>query len=123
MQHNELASSIYYKDLGVYRLILREDNATLLQYVKDYLQEILLIDQKNGNDLYQTLCVYLACNGAKNDTAEQLFIVRQTLYKRIERLENILGADFLQAPHRLNIEIAVKAYELLKKTAPDILRF
>lgn len=123
MQHNELASSIYYKDLGVYRLLLHQDHAALLQYVKDYLQEILLIDQKNGNDLYQTLCVYLACNGAKNDTAEQLFIVRQTLYKRIERLENILGADFLQAPHRLNIEIAVKAYELLKKTAPDILRF
>ncbi|MEB2299245.1 PucR family transcriptional regulator ligand-binding domain-containing protein [Lysinibacillus xylanilyticus] len=123
MQHNELASSIYYKDLGVYRLLLHQNHAALLQYVKDYLQEILLIDQKNGNDLYQTLCVYLACNGAKNDTAEQLFIVRQTLYKRIERLENILGADFLQAPHRLNIEIAVKAYELLKKTAPDILRF
>ena len=123
MQHNELASSIYYKDLGVYRLLLHQDYAALLQYVKDYLHEILLLDQKNGNDLYQTLCVYLACNGAKNDTAEQLFIVRQTLYKRIERLENILGADFLQAPHRLNIEIAVKAYELLKKTAPDILRF
>ncbi|MFJ7979774.1 PucR family transcriptional regulator [Lysinibacillus xylanilyticus] len=123
MQHNELASSIYHKDLGVYRLLLHQDHAALLQYVKDYLQEILLIDQKNGNDLYQTLCVYLACNGAKNDTAEQLFIVRQTLYKRIERLENILGADFLQAPHRLNIEIAVKVYELLKKTAPDILRF
>ncbi|MGE7998886.1 PucR family transcriptional regulator [Lysinibacillus sp. NPDC093190] len=123
MQHNELASSIYYKDLGVYRLLLHQDHAALLQYVKDYLQEILLIDQKNGNDLYQTLCVYLACNGAKNDTAEQLFIVRQTLYKRIERLENILGTDFLQAPHRLNIEIAVKAYELLKKTAPDMLRF
>ncbi|MFT9816131.1 PucR family transcriptional regulator [Lysinibacillus sp. NPDC056185] len=123
MQHNELTSSIYYKDLGVYRLLLHQDHAVLLQYVKDYLQEILLIDQKNGNDLYQTLCVYLACNGAKNDTAEQLFIVRQTLYKRIERLENILGADFLQAPHRLNIEIAVKTFELLKKTAPDILRF
>ncbi|KOP80448.1 hypothetical protein AMS59_03420 [Lysinibacillus sp. FJAT-14745] len=123
MQHNELASSIYYKDLGVYRLLLHQEHAVLLQYVKDYLQEILLIDQKNGYDLYQTLCVYLACNGAKNDTAEQLFIVRQTLYKRIERLENILGADFLQAPHRLNIEIAVKAYELLKKTAPDMLRF
>ncbi|UZM97041.1 helix-turn-helix domain-containing protein [Lysinibacillus sp. MHQ-1] len=30
----------------------------------------------------------------KNDTAEQLFIVRQTLYKRIERLESIFGADF-----------------------------
>lgn len=46
MQHNQLASSIYFKDLGVYRLLLQQDNATLLQYVKDYLQEILLIDQK-----------------------------------------------------------------------------
>ncbi len=123
MQHNQLASSIYFKDLGVYRLLLQQDNATLLQYVKDYLQEILLIDQKNGHDLYQTLGVYLACNGAKNDTAEQLFIVRQTLYKRIERLESILGTDFLQAPYRLNLEMAMKAYELLNKTAPDLLRF
>lgn len=95
----------------------------LLQFVKDYLQEILVLDQKSSHDLFQTLAVYLTCNGAKNDTAEQLFIVRQTLYKRIERLESILGADFLQAPHRLNIEMAVKAYELLQKTAPDLLRF
>lgn len=123
MQHHQLTSSIYYKDLGVFRLLLQQEQTALLQFVKDYLQELLLLDQKNGHDLFQTLAVYLACNGAKNDTAEQLFIVRQTLYKRIERLESIFGADFLQAPHRLNIEIAVKAYELLQKTAPDLLRF
>lgn len=123
MQHHQLTSSIYYKDLGVYRLLLQQDQTALLQFVKDYLQEILVLDQKSSHDLFQTLAVYLSCNGAKNDTAEQLFIVRQTLYKRIERLESILGADFLQAPHRLNIEMAVKAYELLQKTAPDLLRF
>jgi len=65
MQHHQLTSSIYYKDLGVFRLLLQQEQTALLQFVKDY----------------------------------------------------------LQAPHRLNIEIAVKAYELLQKTAPDLLRF
>ncbi|WP_431027660.1 PucR family transcriptional regulator [Lysinibacillus sp. LZ02] len=123
LQYLELTCSMYYKDLGVYRLLLQQDSQQLLQYVKDYLQEILIFDEKNSGELYQTLAIYLACNGAKNDAAEQLFIVRQTLYKRIERLENILGENFLQSPYRLNLEMAMKAYELLKKTAPNLLRF
>ena len=46
MQHHQLTSSIYYKDLGVYRLLLQQDQTALLQFVKDYLQEILVLDQK-----------------------------------------------------------------------------
>ena len=65
MQHHQLTSSIYYKDLGVYRLLLQQDQTALLQFVKDYLQEILVLDQKSSHDLFQTLAVYLTCNGAK----------------------------------------------------------
>ncbi|UZM97042.1 hypothetical protein OL548_17270 [Lysinibacillus sp. MHQ-1] len=46
MQHHQLTSSIYYKDLGVFRLLLQQEQTTLLQFVKDYLLELLLLDQK-----------------------------------------------------------------------------
>ena len=64
--------------------------------------------------LFETFRVYLACNGSKKDTADQLFIVRQTLYHRLEKLESLLGEDFMAPSNRLALEVAIMAYQLLK---------
>ncbi|MCP5972660.1 helix-turn-helix domain-containing protein, partial [Klebsiella pneumoniae] len=52
-------------------------------------------------------------NGSKQETAKRLFIVRQTLYHRIEKLESFLGADFMEADKRLALELMLKAYDYL----------
>ena len=53
----------------------------------------------------ETLKVYLHTNGQKKDTAERLFIVRQTLYHRLEKIEQLLGPDFMQPEKRLALEL------------------
>ncbi|MGM9949462.1 MAG: PucR family transcriptional regulator [Lysinibacillus sp.] len=121
LQHYELIDTYFYKDIGTYRLLVEQPQHILLQYVHDYLGQLLQLEERQGSELFHTLRAYLACNGAKNDTAEQLYIVRQTLYKRLERLESIYGANFLQHPIRLNIELAIKAYDYLQKSAPHLL--
>lgn len=57
--------------------------------------------------------MYLACNGSKKETAERLFVVRQTLYHRIQKLQQLLGADFMKPEKRLAIELMIQAYEYL----------
>ncbi|MFD1708501.1 PucR family transcriptional regulator [Siminovitchia sediminis] len=112
---NVQETMIAYEDIGIYRLLLpMKKNGDLAGYVEDHLGPILKYDSQHESDLYHTLQVYLACGGAKKETAERLFIVRQTLYHRLEKIENLLGPDYMEAHRRITIEAAIKGYELLK---------
>ena len=104
-----------YDEMGVYRLFLPLKNTGELEaYVLDYLGPILEYDRTTESGLFQTLKVYLECGGAKKEAAEKLFIVRQTLYHRLAKIEQLLGADFMNPDKRIAIETALKAYDLIK---------
>ncbi|MTW87440.1 hypothetical protein F3157_17565 [Virgibacillus dakarensis] len=62
-----------------------------------------------------TLESFLDNNGSYKLAAKQLFVVRQTLYHRIKKIQEILGDDFLDSPRRLSIEFSIKAYRYLNK--------
>ncbi|MDF2937464.1 MAG: hypothetical protein K0Q90_2837, partial [Paenibacillaceae bacterium] len=42
-----------------------------------------------------------------------LFIVRQSLYYRLEKLKELLGEDFMVPETRLAISVALRAYQML----------
>lgn len=114
MQSSGITTSYFYEDLGVYRLLLQlQEKEQLEDYVDNYLNVVLEYDKKHNSDLYSTLCTLLECNGVKNEAADKLFIVRQTLYNRLEKLEQLLGADFMEPSKRLAIEVAIKGYNLI----------
>ncbi|MFS0645569.1 PucR family transcriptional regulator [Siminovitchia sp. 179-K 8D1 HS] len=109
------ANVYLYDEIGIYRLFLPLKNTGELEaYVLDYLGPILEYDRTTESDLFQTLKVYLECGGAKKEAAEKLFIVRQTLYHRLEKIEQLLGSDFMNPNKRIAIETALKAYDLIK---------
>jgi len=60
-----------------------------------------------------TLSKYLECLGSKKEASEQLFIVRQTLYHRLEKIQQLLDLDLLEPNNRLAIETAIKAHSFL----------
>ena len=104
----------FYKDLDVYRLLIPlKKSGQLATYVTDYLSPVLDYDKTMESDLYTTLRVYLECGGVKKEAADRLFIVRQTLYHRLERLETLLGEDFMEPSKRLALEVSIKAHQLL----------
>ncbi|AOL34256.1 MULTISPECIES: PucR family transcriptional regulator [Geobacillus] len=108
------AVSLFYDDLHLYRMIMVLDKySNLRETVRQYLGPIIEYDRKYNGKLLETLKVYLQCNGSKQETAKRLFIVRQTLYHRIEKLESFLGPDFMVADKRLAIELMIKAYDYL----------
>lgn len=113
LQEKKLIHTPFAEEIGIYRLLMDLLKKEELQnYVQYYLGKIIDYDKKNNSQLMQTLAVYLECSGSKQETANQLFIVRQTLYYRIEKLEALLGKDFLKPLNRLAIEVAIKAYYL-----------
>ncbi|TQR17935.1 PucR family transcriptional regulator [Psychrobacillus soli] len=113
-----ILDSNFYEDLGVYQILLPlKKSGCLENYVQNYLGPLIDYDEKMESDLLETLSVYLEYMGSKKEAAERLFIVRQTLYHRIEKLEQLLGEDFMKPANRLALETAIKAYGLLKGKA------
>ncbi|ELK46548.1 PucR family transcriptional regulator [Halobacillus sp. BAB-2008] len=102
----------FYDDMHMYRLIsLVHKHSSLDSLVHEYLEPIIDYDEKHHTNLLETLRVYLACNGSKKETASRVFVVRQTLYHRLEKLEMLLGADFMESEKRQVIEFALLAHE------------
>ncbi|EFV75222.1 hypothetical protein HMPREF1013_04655 [Bacillus sp. 2_A_57_CT2] len=107
-------TSYFYEDLHIYRIInAAYDQGILYEFVSDYLKPVIIFDRQNNTKLMNTLRLYLKFNGSKKETAKHLFIVRQTLYHRLEKLYELIGEDFMEPPKRQAFELAVAAYEYL----------
>ncbi|MDR7001072.1 PucR family transcriptional regulator ligand-binding domain-containing protein [Neobacillus niacini] len=104
----------FYEDLHLYRLISQiNKHIDLQELVTEYLQPVIQYDQKYNGKLLETLKAYLECNGSKQETSNRLFIVRQTLYHRLQKLENLLGNDFMEHEKRVAIEFMILVNDYL----------
>jgi len=119
MMPNEI-HSYFYEDLYIFRLVLASnEQGVLREFISDYLEPVLRYDQQNNGELLKTLKIYLNCKGAKKEAAEQLHIVRQTLYHRLDKLYNLLGHDFMETYKRQAIEVAISAHEYFSALKSD----
>lgn len=109
--------SYFYQDLHMHRILaLIKEHSNLEETVNEYLEPVIEYDKQFNGELMATLKTYLKCNGSKQETSKKLFIVRQTLYHRLEKLEKLLGNDFMKSERRLAIEFMVLAHDYLLST-------
>lgn len=107
-------TSPFYDDLGIHRLLLTiQDGFVLESFIEDYLGPLLHHDKTYHSQLVHTLRVLLAHQGSKQEAAEQLYIHRQTLYHRMNKISECIGDSFLQPEHRLCLEVALVAHDWL----------
>ncbi|NBD23861.1 PucR family transcriptional regulator [Paenibacillus glycinis] len=112
------ANQVFFDEIGVFHLLFHiADKQLLSAFVRTYLGPILDHDEAKGSDLLRTLKVYLDCDGSKRLAAERLFIVRQSLYYRLDKIEELLGADYMQPEKRLALQVGIRAHQLLR---PDV---
>lgn len=69
-------------------------------------------DQFQGDEFLRTLEVYLDCNGNKQRVSQKLFIHRNTLRQRLQKIEDSWGIDFGDAYTLVNLYIALKIRRL-----------
>ena len=102
----------FFEDLYVHQILLQiQRNKAIMDISRSYLQPLIDYDAKHKSQLMHTLQVYLECNGQKNEAAEALFIVRQTLYHRLAKIENLIGHDLLTPPKRIMLELMLLAIQ------------
>ncbi|MGE7836136.1 PucR family transcriptional regulator [Viridibacillus arvi] len=116
LNYRAFSTSVFYEDLGIFRLIqLIQHDQDTASFIKDYLSPIIYYDKENGTELLLTLAKYFEFDRSKKLTAQDLYIVRQTLYHRLEKIKMILNFDFEAPENRLNVEIALKSYQFTQQ--------
>jgi len=103
----------HFNDLGVYRYLYKIARMDDLRDV--YQDQIALIDsydQRKNTDLLGTLEVYLECAGNLTKTSERLFVHRNTLIQRLDRLQSLCEIDLQERGNWLTLQIAIKVYKL-----------
>ncbi|MDQ6422401.1 PucR family transcriptional regulator ligand-binding domain-containing protein [Paenibacillus sp. LHD-117] len=107
-------SCLFFEELGVFRLLFHiADKQMLESFVRSCLGPLIDHDRARGSELLRTLKVYLDHDGSKQIAAQRLFIVRQSLYYRLDQIEELLGADYMEPEKRLSLQVAIRAYQLL----------
>ena len=105
---------LYIGDLGVYQLILSlSDRDKLLTFCDKTLGALLEYDMRQHADLIQTIEAFFACHGNLSQTAEMLYVHRNTLLYRMNRINDIAEIDLNRPETRLALHLALTIRRLL----------
>lgn len=103
----------HFNDLGVYRYlykIARMDD--LRDTYQEQVARIATYDRRKGTDLLDTLETYLECAGNLTKTSAKLFVHRNTLIQRLERLQSLCDIDLQERANWLTLQVAIKVFKL-----------
>ncbi len=102
-----------FNDLGVYRYLYKIAHMDdLRDTYQDQVAHIADYDQRKGTDLLDTLETYLECAGNLTKTSNRLFVHRNTLIQRLERLQTLCEIDLQERGNWLTLQVAIKVYKL-----------
>jgi purine catabolism regulator len=103
---------LFYPDLSVYRLLLQiEPSPELSAFQEEILGGLLAHD--NSEDLIRTLEAYFEHNGNLSQTAQALYIHRNTLMYRMGRIGSITGLNLEDPRTRLAVQLALNIYRMM----------
>lgn len=105
-----------YANLGVYRLLLPlAETGELRAFADQVLGKLLQHDGSDKGHLLETLRVYFKNRGNVMKTARALYIHRNTLLYRLDRIREIGAYDLDDAETRLQLQLALRAHELTRR--------
>jgi DNA-binding PucR family transcriptional regulator len=109
-------SSATVPELGIFGHMLgRAGDGELLGFIDRMLGAVKAYDVSRGAELLASLSVFLDENGHLANTARRLAIHINTLYQRLARLDDILGAGWRDSDRRLELHVAVRLEALQRE--------
>jgi purine catabolism regulator len=105
---------MYYPDLSVYRLLFQlEHSPELIAFQEETLGPLLAYEA--AEELIHTLEAYFEHNANLSQTAEALYMHRNTLIYRMERIAAITNLDLDEPENRLAIQLALRIFRMMGK--------
>jgi len=104
-----------YDDFIIYHLLYEiSGHPSLSKLYKNTIERIKKYDSDNNTELMKTLEALVEYDFGISQTSDKLFIHRNTLYKRVNKLNDILDSDIDKSENRLILHIALKLNEILE---------
>lgn len=93
--------TMFYTDIGAYKLLSEIKDINLLrEYYDDTVGILKQYDVQNGTDFVNILYVFLKENGNYIKTAKRLYLHRNTLMYKINKIQEIIKRDLTDAKVR-----------------------
>jgi len=115
LSNTNMSTIKHYDDLGLYRILAFEGlQGELLEFCSDTIKPLIEYDKINNSELIKTLKAYFEFDGNMKKIAENMYMHYNTIIYRVQQISDITGLDLENGDSRLNLEIALKAIDLIK---------
>ncbi|MEB3196566.1 MAG: PucR family transcriptional regulator ligand-binding domain-containing protein [Candidatus Sericytochromatia bacterium] len=104
----------FFSELGIYRMLLQfAQSQNPHDFFCEPLQRLIDYNQQTDKELVKTIAAFLECNGNLTETSTKLFIHRNTLKYRLERIRDITEIDLDDAENRLMLHLGLKMNQVI----------
>lgn len=112
-EHNVM----HYGDLGIYKLLTYEElKPELNTFYKEILRPLVEYDKEKNTELVLTLKKYFLHGGNFKKISKEMFTHYNTIIYRVQRIQEITSADLEDYNDRLNLQIALKIFDIIDET-------
>jgi DNA-binding PucR family transcriptional regulator len=102
------------------RLLLRElAQSTALEPFRALIEPLQEYDRTRRSDLVLTLRVYFATGGNASEAADRLFLHRNSMLYRLERIQKLTGLDLRDDRVALALQLGLLAIERGERDATE----
>jgi purine catabolism regulator len=109
----KLDSVVDFGSMGIYQLLTQlEDMPVMQRFCMEIMDPLVDYDAQHRSSLVQTIGAYFDHHGNISQTAEALYIHRNTLLYRLERIQELTGQSLDEADMRLALHLALKLRQL-----------
>lgn len=104
---------VQFTSLGIYRLLYGlEHQPEVRHFAEEIMRPLAEYDEQNRGSLVKTVEAYFGHHGNISQTAESLFVHRNTLLYRMDRIQELTGLQLDQANMRLALHLALRLWQL-----------
>lgn len=106
---------IYFEDMGIYKIMFSIEDKQILEdiYLKT-LEPLVTYDSKHHSELEKTLYYYLVFDGSLQAMAKSLYMHRNTINYRMNKIKELLDCDFKEFEVKMNYMFAYYCRDIVK---------
>lgn len=117
-QHSFDKTPCLYANLGILRFFFDHSNtldfAPLLLIYQEYIVPIIEYDKEHSGDLLATLTSYISNCSSPTAICSELYIHKNTLYSRLNKISQILNKELSNSETIFNISLGLKMQTLIQ---------
>lgn len=110
-------TTVTFDSLSIYQLLIQiEDEPAAKRFTDKIVGPLVDYDKRHRSSLMETIIAYFEHHGNVSQTAEALYIHRNTLSYRLDRIQEMTGQDLEDPDERLALQLALKLWQVRPDT-------